>query len=464
MFPHQQALVDRFFDDPTVRGHVARWDVGLGSVWTMALLIKRFVTANPAGRILVLDARKFTAQIHYNLTTAGLDADLVDRFRFRTMEDTVSSSEPIWREGGIYVLGTDFAKQDDIANSLCAVEWDFLILPDAHQIRGQKELLVKRLVEKSTKIRVLMLTVPGGGDLPQFGIECWNDSTVRQNEVVDAAGRRIFDFPNPVLNVIEIPSDPSERRLRDAVAELVLLLRSGDEPQRILGMVVESSIQSSLPALEEVLRRTRNPLAHGRVAIFQPHDDLDDETDVDNVQSLNPTDNLALLGALQKCLTEVESISADSKMEELKRLLEEVQETGVFPRSTCIVTRYLSTLTYVHTALDELRFVTFALKGSMDFDERLEVLEESRMNDAILISTAAAMEGIGMPEVKTLIMYDLPQSPLAMRQILGRFQRFGRSLPLTIYVFSDQKGIDVLREIILDTSGGTTAGGVTTTE
>lgn len=461
LLPHQQALIDRFFGDLTVRGHVARWDAGLGSVWTVALLIKHFAAANPARRVLVLSPKMLTHQTHYHLASVGSESDLVDRFRFRAMEDTASSSEPIWRQGGIYVLGTDFAKQDDIATSLCSVEWELLIVLEAHQLHGQKEQLVKRLVEKSPRIRVLLLTLPGGESLPKFGIEPWEDSTVRQNEVVDAEGRRIFDLPTPVFRVLEIEPNPAECRLRAAVAELLQLLDSAKEPQRILGMIIENSMHSSLAALEEVLRRARNALAHGRTVIIQHFYD-DDESDADNIPSIEPSEDSSLLVALQKCLTEIESISDDSKLEKLAQMFRDEGTDGIAARSACILTKYGSTLDYIYSSLDDVGFVTFALRASKDFDVKIQEIEEFQEHEGILISTLAALEGLSMPNVNSLILYDIPQSPLVLRQILGRFQRFGRTVPLTIHVFSDQKGIDVLSGILLEGGGKTIAGGVTT--
>ncbi len=458
--PHQQALIDQFFDETMVRGYVAQWDVGLGSVWTVALLIKRFTAANPACRVLVLSPKMLTYQTHYHLESVGLQTDLVDRFRFRAMEDTAPSSEPVWREGGIYLLGTDFAKQDDIATSLCSVEWDLLIVLESHQIRGKKEQMVKRLVKKSPRLRVILWTLPGVGDLPKLGIEPWKHSTVRQNEVVDAKGRRIFDLPAPVVRVVEVARDPAEGRLRDAVAEVLQLLNLAKDPQRILGMIIENSMHSSLAALEEVLRRTRNSLAHGKVAMIPNFDD-DDETDVDNVPSLEPADNSALLAALQKCLTEIESISDDTKLDKLARMLTNDGKDGIVPRSSCILTKYSSTLDYVYSALDELGFATIALRATKDFDFKLQEIEECKKYEGILISTIAALEGISLPNIESLVLYDLPSSPLVLRQILGRFQRYGRAVPLTISVFSDQVRIDMLRDILRENSGKITEGGDT---
>jgi len=449
LLPHQQALVDRILNDPTVRGYVAEWEAGLGGSLAIAHLIRGFVSANPTCRVLVLNRRVLTSQTEHQLASVGLSSDLVDRFRFRAMEDAATASEPIWQEGGVYIVASEFAIQKDIASSLQSVSWDLLIIYETHQLRGQFERLVANLVNESPAIRLLWMTFPTGQSFPDFGIDPWVKSTVRLGDVVDAAGHRIFDFPSPEVTLIEVPPNPTEESLREAVAELVRRLDSKNNRQRVFKMVLERSMQSSLSALEGILRRLRNRIVHEGVSTLSVTVDSDEESGSEDDRLLLPTGTHEILVVLEKCLAEVDSISADPKFEQLKRLLIDIHEGGVFPRSTCVVTAYLSTLSYVETALDDLGFITFSLKGSSDFGERLEQLEECRENDGILLASVSALEGLSLPEIKTLIMYDVPQSPLATQRILGRFQRLGRAAPLNVFVLGEQTGIGSFREILL---------------
>lgn len=462
LLPHQQALVDEFFNHPTKRGFVAQWSTGLGSTWAMAQIIKNLVAANPSSRVLVLSPKILAEQIHYRLIAVALNADLIDRYRFRVMEDQVSTAAPIWHEGGIYVLGTDFAKQDDIADSLCSVEWSLLIIPEAHQIRGQKDRLVTRLVETSPASRVLLLTLPGVDNLPKLGIGQWVKSTVRHSEVVDPTGRRIFDLPAPILRSVEFRLDASESRLQDAVAQAVKALGLNGPMFELFGTSLENAMQSSVSALEEVLHRLRTRLAHDSGDNFQGDEPPNDETGADPIPRLQAGDNEALLVAMDRCLAEVESISGDSKLEALMHLLTEAQKSDNSPRATCVLTRYRATLSYIQTALDDLGFATYALNGSLNVGERFKVLEEFKNNKGVLIATTALMEGLDMPDVDSLIMYDLPKSRLILQQILARFQWYGRSEPLKIDVINGREGIDLVSEVVLERVGGENAEAIRT--
>ena len=58
-----------------------------------------------------------------------------------------------------------------------------------------------------------------------------------------------------------------------------------------------------------------------------------------------------------------------------------------------------------------------------------------------MIGTDAAMEGSAMPQVAHAIQYDLPANPLSVAQRCGRFDRYGRTTPLTMYVLKDESGV-----------------------
>jgi superfamily II DNA or RNA helicase len=274
------------------------------------------------------------------------------------------------------------------------------------------------------------------------------------NGVIDSVGRRVFDLPTPILRSIEIQSDAAECRLREAVANVVQLLNHFGPSSKLLVASIENSMQSSLSALEEVIRRLRNRLLHESLETFQEANSPDDETDEKDLLRLDAADNGALLNALDRCLVELDSISEDSKLKALTHLLMEAKNRNDSPGSTCILTKFLSTLAYIQTALDELGFATFVLHGSQSVGERFQVLEDFHKQEGILIASQGLMEGLNMPGVESLIMYDVPKSRLLLQQILGRFQRYGRSTALKVDVINDPYGTDLLNAVIRETIGG----------
>lgn len=447
LLPHQQALLDEFLSDQASSGHAALWEPGLGAVWTTGHIIRKFRLIQPTGRVLVLSPKALAVQTEYHLASIGVAAQLVDRFRYREMQDGSSADNALWREGGVFILGMDFAKQDDVATSLRTVPWSLLVVLEAHQVRGQRERIVQGVVESSPGVRMLIFTLPGVKDLPQFGIKRWTESTVHQVDVVDASGRRIFDLPQPDVRLFELPQDAFEQRLMNTVSEVVQLLAPAKRTQGLLASIVKLSAQSSLSALEEVLRRLRHRLAHGTVDTLQSVDEHDDETDADELPLLPPAENRALLEALNKCLEELDSLAGDSKLKWLTQMLVDAKTRGKLAHSICVLVHYRATLFYVQTALEELGLATYVLHGALSFDARFEAVRNFQERGGILLATTALMtEGLNLAKVESLVLYDCPRSRLMLQQVLGRFQRFGRTEPLTIDVINGGEAIELFGE------------------
>jgi hypothetical protein len=431
LLPHQQALVDRFFAAQSARGHVVRADVGLGSSFATAHLIKRFLETQPDARILVLSSKVLQAQTQHVLIEIGVRAETVDRFRFREMQDAAGSDEMIWPEGRAFILGMDFAKREDIARSLCAVAWTLLVLPEAHQVAGLRESFVQRLVATSPEARVLLLTSSGMGDLPTFGIKPWEEIRWSRADVVDAQGEPIFRQPRAKVESFAFHLDAQEQQLPEELAALVRLLTATGAIPAPLSAIFMRSMYSSPAALEELLRRLRSRVISREAEFSTPTAESEDETDADELPSAIQFDRERLLEAVNSCLALLDALVTDSKMAVLWELLSEAHGSGEMPRSMCILTEYRATLFYLQETLEGIGLDPSILHGAMSFDERGHVIDKFDKDGGVLVATIATIKGLALPRVETVVLYDLPRDPIALEQIYGRFQRFGRSAPLT---------------------------------
>lgn len=441
LLPHQQALIDRFFSEPKIRGCLVRADPGLGASFAMAHLIKRFLKMQPVARILVLSpAVVLQMQVQRVLREIGVGAEAVDRFRYRELQDALPDDEAIWRKGGVFVLGVDFAKRDDITHSLCSVPWTLVVVPEAHQIAGKRETFIRKLVTSSPELQLLLLTLRSVNNVPTLGIEPWTEIVWRSEDVVDLQGRRLFSETPTRVELIEFQRSVAEQKVLGLLAEIARLLQLPGGGGGLLSSVLYRSMLSSPATLEEVIRRFRNRLAHGAAEVVSSSDEMDDETDADNLPSATSADPAQLLDALNACLSALESLQEDSKLVALKDLISEALAIGELPRAMCILTEYRATLLYLQTALEELGLDPYILHGEMPVDERARAVDEFRKNGGVLIATSAlASEGISLAGVDWAVLYDLPRSLINMEQIYGRFARVGRITPLTVTVLLDRE-------------------------
>ena len=88
-------------------------------------------------------------------------------------------------------------------------------------------------------------------------------------------------------------------------------------------------------------------------------------------------------------------------------------------------------------ALSDLNITAGLVTGSQTFTEREEAVRRFLHNGRLLLATDAIMEGFGMAQVNHVIHFDLPQNPNRLMQRQGRFDRIGRTEPLSSYYFRD---------------------------
>jgi len=384
------------------------------------------------------------------LARTGVSPEAIDRFRYRELEDATPVGNTVWRAGAVFILSVDFAKQEDIARSLATVSWNLLVVLEAHLLRGLRERLIWQLLDSSPDLRMVLATTPSVDDIPTFGIEPFTKTRWRRSEVTDHTGKRLLVGPPPQLEIVEFQKEDPERELQRAVEELAHLIQTADSAVSLGGPLFLRALESSPAALEERVRWFRNRLAHGILKLILADSEEGEETGID-FSSVASENREKLFVTLEKCLTELESFTVDSKLNALVNKLKALWTGPGVPTAMCILTEYRATLFYLQTKLGEMGLKAYVLHGSMSLDERVRNVQEFRQHGGILLATTAmGATGLNLPQVESLILYDLPRSPLILEQIYGRFQRFGRTVPLKLSVLYDSDKVDSASAVILD--------------
>jgi ATP-dependent helicase YprA (DUF1998 family) len=99
-----------------------------------------------------------------------------------------------------------------------------------------------------------------------------------------------------------------------------------------------------------------------------------------------------------------------------------------------VLTDNIGTLFYLAAEMESLEKICHVFHGGMDAVSRQNTLAAFSSSGGVLTATRAAMsEGAALSEVTHVVLYDLPGSPVALQQVLGRFDRFGRRTQLNVY-------------------------------
>lgn len=185
--------------------------------------------------------------------------------------------------------------------------------------------------------------------------------------------------------------------------------------------------------------------------------------------SISPTE-LELLGEerawLQRCLDLAESISSNSKAEQLLIALEsgfkKLSELGA-KRKALIFTESRRTQEFLFRLLSERGYegqvMTFSgmnndtrsseilrkwkeankdtglVTGVKEADMRAALVDEFRNHATIMIATEAAAEGINLQFCSLVVNYDLPWNPQRIEQRIGRCHRYGQRHDVVVINF-----------------------------
>ena len=434
LLPHQNALLEAFFNPASKRIILLSGDTGLGKSIALASLAARLLRERPKARVLLLVPSALRMLFTETLAKIGVQAHLVDRYRYREMLDSAAGGE-IWPRGAVAVLSADFAKKPDVKESLAETYWDLVIADEAHWFRGARAEVLKRVGASAGRV-VLVTAIHLDLKLPDaFPIE---DTTVvewRRDRVVGHDGRPLDVAPRPVLHEIPFILSEAELSLRATVNGLCEILGGPKGKEGFRVMTLLRSLESSPAALEGALQR----LAEGfeeKEALEAFQDSPDEEVlEGRQVGRLDRATAEKATGIVARALQDIDAIGVDSKLSALGALLIYLSQENTPPCRICLLTDYVANIFYLAAEIEGRGMVCQLLHGGMVPRDRCHSLELFSREGSILIGTRAVMtEGIDLTHVTDLVLYDVPGSKVAVQQVIGRFDRIGRRSRLNMHV------------------------------
>ncbi|MGH2412872.1 MAG: DEAD/DEAH box helicase [Microcystaceae cyanobacterium] len=171
--PHQlEAVYERILPQVRLRFLLAD-DPGAGKTIMAGLLVKELKLRHAIDRILILSPAPLTVQWQDKMRSKFSET-------FEVINSTLSKNQLAgnpWERFRQCIASLDFAKRDDVMPGILQVDWDLVIIDEAHKCsaRSQGDELRRtgryRLAEELSKIsdRLLLLTAtPHQGDVDQF--------------------------------------------------------------------------------------------------------------------------------------------------------------------------------------------------------------------------------------------------------------------------------------------------------
>ncbi|GIV64048.1 MAG: helicase [Bellilinea sp.] len=490
--PHQiEAVYGYILHQNQVRFLIAD-DPGAGKTIMAGLVIKEMKLRGMIKRILIVTPGHLKDQ---------WQRELKERFdeRFKVIDRQTMRNhfgENVWETEFQVITSLDFARQDDVIQTLSGSHWDLTIVDEAHKMAaykyGDKTEKTKRyrlgeILSRSSTHVLFLTATPHRGDPENFRlfldllqpgafatVEMLEESIQsRENplfirrlkeDLKDFQGKPLF-LPRQVKTMsfdLGVNS-PQEKELYNDLSRYVndqynKALASDKRRNIAFAMVIlQRRFASSTYALYRSLERRKKRLEELRkqfdsaylhrpnVSSFLDTDDLEDLSEEERWQqealweTLSVAENRAELDAeintLEQLLKKARKIidgENELKLKEFRKALLELQEQN--PEAKILIfTESRDTLEYLERRLRSWNYSVCTIHGGMPLESRIEAERTFRNEAQIMVATEAAGEGINLQFCHLMINYDIPWNPNRLEQRMGRIHRYGQTREVTIF-------------------------------
>lgn len=438
LLPHQARFVDELLESTGPRTVLLLSEPGLGKSVALIALAAAMLQLRPAARLLILVPAQLQSEFFSKLQRTGVPSLQLDRYRYREMLDA-GKGGLIWPRGAVMVASLTFARQSDISESLADAHWDLVIVDEAHLALRYTEA-IGRVSAHADK--VVMATVPGMNIEGLFPRRIDRTVEWQRDRILGRDGIALASSLRPRLRLVDFCLDQPELSLLDTVRALARSIRSraGEE-----GTIARSCLRrfaSSPAALERGLQRvasSSSPTIHIRAASEAGEDEFPDN-EPSNEEAGESLQLDVVLAA--RALEQLDTITGDSKLAALKELLHELRNSADSRWQICIVCNYQATLYYVAAEVEAVMGRCLLLSSATNADD-FERWIKSALGEPVMAATLAALpDSPGLAETTDLVIYDLPSSRVLIQDLIGRFDRIGRRMPLQVHVLAARNGAD----------------------
>jgi len=397
-----------------------------------------------------------------------------------------------WESHPQCIASIDFAKQDDVVDTLRDVRWDLVIVDEAHKMAayryGKKTDKTDRyqlgeLLSDRTDGLLFLTATPHKGDPDNFLLllqlldpDLYADTdilrqAVRRDEnpiflrrmkeqMCDFDGKPLFPERHP--KTVSYKLSKPERRLYEAVTDYVekgFQRAFGEENRHVqlALLVLQRRLASSLRAIHRSLEKRRDRLkeihARGQLALqAERSEDLDWEglADLPEVERWHVEDEALARHTMARDLPELkkevddlehlvrlarmaEAAGDERKLQELRKVME---AEGLFhsDEKLLIFTEAKDTLDYLVENLQRWGFQPVHIDGTMNMEARVQAEEDFKERAQVMVATEAAGEGINLQFCHLMVNYDIPWNPNRLAQRMGCIHRYGQKKE--VYIFN----------------------------
>jgi len=401
--------------------------------------------------------------------------------------------ENVWERENQIITSIDFAKQEDILNTLANVQWDLVVVDEAHKMAAYRygittskteRYRLGEVLSKNTKHLLFLTATPHKGDPENYRLfldllepgffatkemvkesidNTENPLFIRRlkEDLKDFDGRPIFT--NRYAVTLKFRLSDRERILYNQLSDYVVsqynkaIQKTSNKGIAFALLILQRRLASSTYALYKSLERRKERLEkllkEQDIKIKTSSFDLEDDEDVEENErwqrekeweSLSVSENkeelkkeIYIINELIAISSEIINNEEEVKLKELKKAIEEgfkkIEELEG-NKKILIFTESRDTMDYLVNKIKSWGYRVNFVHGGMSLEERIEAEKIFKNETEVMVATEAAGEGINLQFCHIMINYDIPWNPNRLEQRMGRIHRYGQKKD--VYMFN----------------------------
>ncbi|MDP3622687.1 MAG: helicase-related protein [Methanobacteriaceae archaeon] len=464
---------------PRIRFMIAD-DPGAGKTIMAGLIIKELKLRGLARRVLIVSPGHLKEQWKRELKEKFQETfTVIDRGFLNTY-----SSESPWDVENQAITSIDFAKQNDVMNSLKSVEWDLVIVDEAHKMAAyqygkkvdkKKRYRLGEVLSKTTEHLLFLTATPHKGDPESFRLlldllepgffaktGMINDAKKNNDnplfirrikeDLKDFDGKPIFTKRFTYSHKFQLSDD--EMDLYNELSKYVIhqfnkaLAQDNKRSFVFALLLLQRRMASSIYALHTSLKRKKekyetileNPELLKEIK-NAGNGEREDESEEERWEQELKWETSTYSDSLEELKSEIATLTKliamaetildegnETKLTELKKIMQKVGDEKLL-----IFTESKDTLDYILDKIEKWGYSANTIHGQMKMEQRVEAEQIFKKETQVMVATEAAGEGINLQFCHMMVNYDIPWNPNRLEQRMGRIHRYKQKKDVSIF-------------------------------
>lgn len=388
-------------------------EVGLGKTIEAGMILKEYMEKGLVKKFLIL----VPASLGFQWTNEMVKKlDIQDIFFNRKGR--------AWDYFDHQIASLDMAKREDHAKYLNEVDFDMVIVDEAHRLKNRETLNWKFVNGLKKKYCLLLTATPIQNRLE----ELYNLISI----LYPTQFKNLKDFKKKYVAGKHLVKNAEN--LKDELKNVMIRNSHKDTgiefPSRLIHNIPVILTKKECKLYNKVTNYVKNEYKRRRAGKISILNLLTYQREICSssfalLKTLSNTKEYSPI--LNEILNLAKDIKINSKMKKVLDIFNELDG------QTIIFTEYRATQIYIAKFLEDNGYKTILFNGGLSSSGKEYIKYIFQEKKDILISTEAGSQGLNLQFCKNVINYDMPWNPMKVEQRIGRVHRLGQTSNVNIY-------------------------------